>query len=163
MACLDRRDICNAIEALLESDSELYGTTGHLNYITDNIVEYDKARVTIDRPYKMFLKAPIREKIATRMGNNADYAIIVEYRIEGLRSNPQTAVDKIDDIDERIDYLIDNEMWTGNNLSSRFTNSESSVTDINTEGSEADVSKDEGGWKVECEGSIRVEINRIKP
>lgn len=163
MACLDRTDVCAAIEALLEADSELYGASGHLNYITDNIVEFENARVSIDKPYKMYLKAPRRDKIDTRMGNNADYAITVEYRIEGLKSNPQTAIEKIDDIDERIDYLIDNQMWTGNNLSGHFTNSESTIIDMVFEGSEADTRKDEGGWKVECEGTIRVEINRVKP
>lgn len=163
MASLDRVAICTAIEGLLEADTVLYGSDKLINYITDDVVKYENARIGVDRPYKMFLKAPSKEKIATRMGNNADYAIIVEYRVEGLKSNPQTAYQNIDDIDERVDYLCDNEMWTGNNLSSHFTNSECTVIDIVFGGSNCDVSKDEGGWKVECEGTIRVEINRVKP
>ena len=163
MASLDRVDVCNAIESLLESDSTLYGSGKLINYITDDVVKFERARIGVDRPFKMFLSAPTREKITARMGKNADYAIIVSYRVEGLKSNPQTSYQSVDDIDERVDYLCDNEMWTGNNLSSHFSNSECTVIDINFEGSTCDVNDDEGGWKVECEGTIRVEINRIKP
>lgn len=163
MASLDRIDICNAVESLLESDSTLYGSGKLINYITDNIVNFRNAKVGVDRSYKMFLSAPTREKINTRMGNNTDYAFTVDYRIEGVQSNPHTAYTNIDDIDERIEYICDNEMWTGNNLSAHFTNSECTIIDINYEGSTCEITDDDGAWKVESEGSIRIEINRIKP
>lgn len=162
MASLDRADICNAIESLFESDATLFGPTALINYITDKTVDYDRARVSIDKPYKMFLKAPKREKSDVRMGCNVDYVITVEYRIEGLRADPQVAMDKIDDIDDRIEHLCDNEMWTGLNLSGHFSNAECQVTNLEWEGSTADTRKDDGGWKVESEGTIRVEINRVK-
>jgi hypothetical protein len=163
MAGLDRTDICNAIESLFESDGTLYGSSALINYITDDIVKFQKATVAVDKPYKMYLHAPRREKVDVRMGNNSDYNIFVEYRIEGLRSNPQTAIENIDDIEDRMQHLCDNEMWTGGNLSQHFTNTESSVINIEWESSSADVRHDEGGIKVESEGTIRVEINRIKP
>lgn len=163
MAALTRRDVCNAVEALLEADSTLYGSGALINYITDKITDYDAARVGVDKPYKMFLKAPKREKIAVRMGNNVDYAYTVEYRIEGLQSNPDTALDQIDKVDDRIEHVFDNEMWTGANMSTRYVNTECQIINIEWEGSTADTRKDEGGWKVECEGTVRLEINRIKP
>lgn len=163
MASLDRVAVCAAIKALFEADSTLYGSGKLINYITADVVKFETARVGVDKSYKMFLKATSREKIAARMGNNADYAITVLYRIEGLQSNPQTAYQNIDDVDERIDYLCDNEMWTGNNLSDHFVNAECTVINIEFQGSDCDVRIDDGGCKVECEGSIRVEINRIKP
>lgn len=163
MAGLDRTDVCNAIETLFESDSTLYGTSALINYITDSIVEFENAKVSIDKPYKMYLKAPRREKVDVRMGNNVDYNIYVEYRIEGLRSNPQTAIENIDDIEDRMQHLCDNEMWSGNNLSAYFTNTESTIINVEWENGTADIRKEEGGIKVEAEGTIRVEINRIKP
>ena len=163
MAGLDRTNILNAIESLLESDSTLYGQSALINYISDDIVRYESAKVSVDVPYKMYIKAPRREKVDVRMGNNTDYNIFVEYRIEGLKSNPQTAIENIDDIEDRIEHLCDNEMWTGGNLSTHFSNSESSVINIEWESGTCDMKKDEGGWKIESEGTIRVEINRIKP
>lgn len=163
MAGLDRTDICNAIEHMLESDSILYGSSALINYISDNIVDFENAKVGIDKPYKMYLKAPRREKVDVRMSGNVDYNIFVEYRIEGLKSNPQTAIEKIDDIEDRIEHLCDNEMWMGGNLSDHFTNTESSVKNIEWESGNADTRIDEGGIKVEAQGTIRVEINRIKP
>ena len=163
MASLTRTNICNAIETLLESDNTLYGSSAYINYITDDIVRFEAAKVGVDKPYKMFLKAPRREKVDVRMGNNVDYNIFVEYRIEGLKSNPQTSYEQLDLIDERIEHDCDNQMWEGTNLSTCFSNSESTVINIEWEGSTCDIRKDEGGYKVECEGTIRVEINRIKP
>ena len=163
MAGMDRLQCCNAIKALFEADtSVLYGSTKLINYITTDIVKFENAKLGVDQPYKMFLKAPRREKVDVRMSGNVDYNIYVEYRIEGLKANPQTSYTNIDDIDERIEHLCDNEMWEGNNLSSYFTNAEVTIINIEWEGSNADVKKDEGGWKVESEGTIRVEINRVK-
>ena len=163
MAGLDRTSVLNAVEHLFESDSTLYGSSAFINYISDNIVDFENAKVGIDKPYKMYLKAPRRVKVDVRMSNNVDYNIFVEYRIEGLKSNPQTAIEKIDDIEDRIQHLCDNEMWTGGNLSNHFTNTESSVKNIEWESGNADTRIDEGGIKVEAQGTIRVEINRIKP
>jgi hypothetical protein len=163
MSGLDRTSVLNAIESMFESDSTLYGSSSLINYISDNIVDYESAKVGIDKPYKMYLKAPRREKVDVRMSNNVDYNIFVEYRIEGLKSNPQTAIEKIDDIEDRIQHLCDNEMWMGNNLGGHFTNAESSVINIEWESGNADTRIDEGGIKVEAQGTIRVEINRIKP
>jgi len=162
MGSLDRTNICAAIEALLEADTTLYGPSAYINYISDNIVDYENARVGVDKPYKMYIKAPRREKVDVRMCSNVDYNIFVEYRIEGLKSNPQTAIEKIDDIDDRIQHLCDNQMWSGNNLAPYFTNAECTVVNIEWEGSNAYTRKDDGGWKVDAEGTIRVEINRIK-
>lgn len=163
MAGLDRRDICNAVESLLESDSTLYGSTSLINYISDKVTDYEQARVGVDEPYKMYLKAPRKEKIAVRMGNNVDYASVVEYTIVGLKSNPDTALDQIDDIENRIQHLCDNEMWSGGNLTTHFSNNECTIINIEWEGATADTVKEDGGWKVQSEGTIRVEINRIKP
>ena len=163
MASLTRVNICNAIESLFESDTTLYGPIGYINFITDRFVDFENSRIGIDKPYKMYLKCTRREKIEVRMGKNVDYAFTVLYRIEGLKSNPETAKEQIDIIDERIEHLCDNEMWTGNNLSSHFTNTECTIINIEWEASECDTRKDDGGWKVECEGSIRIEINRVKP
>ncbi len=163
MAGLTRRDVCNATESLFESDSTLYGSSSLINYISDKITDYEAAKVGIDKPYKMFLKATKREKIAVRMCGNVDYAYTIEYRIEGLKSNPDTAWDQLDKVDDRVEHLCDNEMWTGTCMSANHSNTESKIINIEWEGSTADIRKDEGGWKVECEGTIRLEINRIKP
>lgn len=162
MAGLDRIAVCAALESLFEADHQLYGATKMINYITDDLVKYENARIAVDKPYKMYLFAGRKDKISTRMGLNTDYSFTVTYRIEGLKSDPQTAAQNIDDIDERIDYLCDNEMWNGLNLSSHFTNSESTILNIELISSDLAVRKDTGGFKVECEGSIRLEINRIK-
>lgn len=164
MASLTRLDICTALQDLLQDDTDnLYGPSKLINYISVKYVEWEKAKVHIDKPYKMYIKAPRKDKVNVRMGNNADYSIVATYRIEGLASDPQTAYERIDDIDERINYLCDYEMHSGNNLSTHFNNTECTVTNIEWEGSDCDTRKDEGGWKVECEGTIRIEINRINP
>lgn len=163
MAGLDRTDVLAAMEKLFEADSTLYGSSAYINNITDSIVEFEEAKISIDKPYKMYLKAPRREKVDVRMSGNVDYNIFVEYRIEGLKSNPQTAIENIDDIEDRMQHLCDNEMWQGSNLAAYFTNTESTVINIEWESGTAEVRKDDGGIKVESEGTIRVEINRIKP
>lgn len=162
MSSISRTEVCNALEALFEADTTLYGPVALINNITSNMLLYENARVSIDTPYKMFLNATTRSKIAVRASGNVDYSFTINYRIEGLRSNPQTAKENIDAIDERIEYLCDNEMWSGTNLSSQYTNASCTVLNIEWEESNVNMTSDEGGIKVECEGSIVIDINYIK-
>ncbi|MBU2177663.1 MAG: hypothetical protein KJ556_21435 [Gammaproteobacteria bacterium] len=166
MASLDRKNIIDAVKALFIADTgTLYGETKLINSISVKQVEFDKAKIDAKTPYKMFLSTPDREKVETRM-QNADYAFTVRYRVEGLTVDPDEAWQKLDDIDERIDYLCDNQMWSGSNLGSYFTNSLSTINDMEFQASTCDVVREpsEKGttWRVHLEGTIRVEVNRTR-
>lgn len=167
MASLDRKNIVDAVQDLFEADTgTLYGETKLINTISVQQTEFDKAKVSSKTPYKMFLACPDREKVETR-AQNADYAFTVRYRVEGYEVDPDVAWQKLDDIDERIDYLCDNQMWSGSNLTSYYTNTVSTILDMEFESSTCDVVREQGAgegtvWRVHLEGTVRVVVNRTR-
>ena len=162
MASVDRKNVVDAIESLFNADTTiLYGDAKFINTITTNYTDFINARVTAKTSYKMFLKANSVQLIESR-AQNADYTVNVVYRVEGYMVNPQTAQDHLDDIDERIRYLIENEMHGGTYLSSHFTNSETTVIDMEWLGSDSDVVMEDKEMRVHCEGNITVSLNRVK-
>lgn len=160
---LDRHDILAALKSLFEADTTvLYGKGLLLNHISINLKEFEKAAVNIYEPYKMYMIASEKNKIATGMNKNTDVEFIIEYRIEGLARDPEEAYQNIDDIDERIEHLVDNEMWGGTKLTGHFSDSESSVIDMEHISSNLDIDVDDNNQlNVYCDGSIRVLIDRV--
>jgi len=152
---LTRKDILTAVKSLFEGDSELLSLVK--NFYID-AAEYEKAGVGVDKGYKMFMIASPREKVQDRSQNN-DYRITVYYTIVANKSDPQKGLDNIDKIENRIDYLLSNEMWSGNYLTS---DSDSTVYDIVWESSDAEVRTEEKGLSVLSEGIIQILINRVK-
>ena len=166
MAGVDRRNVCNALKSLFEADTgTLFGQNKLIKSISTKFKEFESAKVDIGTPYKMYIKASLKEKTEARM-QNADYTITVNYRVEGKTVEIETAVDRLDDIDDRIDYLIDNEMWSGDYLTNYLAVTGNTM--INSEWVSSDVDSvlepTEGGgvWRVHCEGVITIEINRLK-
>lgn len=163
MATLDRLDISNAILSLLKSDSTLYGQGKLINKISIRWQDYENAKVDRKNPYQLFLKTPTYEKIQARM-QSSDYMITCEYRGEGRTNNAEDAWQWLDDISERIDYLVDNVMWSGDHLTSHYTNTEATLINIEHTISDQDVI-DEGSpsaWRAHLDGIITVEIQRTK-
>ena len=162
MAALNRNDIVAAIDALFKADTAiLYGSGKLLEHISVRYLEFEKAKLTVGQGYKMYLKGNLREKVAARM-QCSDYIVTVESRIEGITVDPETAQQHIDDIDERIDYLIDNQMWTGVNLTPYFSNSESTVINLEWISSSCEPELINDQWRVHSEGIMTVEVNRLR-
>ena len=162
MASLDRKDIADAIVALFEADTTvLYGAAMLINNITSNYVQFENAKVNANTPYKMFIKTNSTELLEGR-AQNADYAVTVAYRVEGFQKDPQTAYERLDDIDERIRYLIENEMHGGTYLTSHYSNSETVVIDMEWMSSDDDVVLENDEWRVHLEGELRISLNRVK-
>ena len=167
MAGVDRINICNAYKQLFEADASiLYGQNKLINSISIKFKEFEQAKIDIGTPYKMYIKAPDKEKQEARM-QNADYIITINYRVEGKTIDPETAIERLDDIDERIDYLVDNQMWGGLYLTD-YLNVDGNTL-VNTEWISSSVDTvmevtDDGGevWRIHCEGTITAEINRLK-
>jgi hypothetical protein len=159
---LDRIEVIDIIKSLLIGDTTiLYGQDKLIKFISSNPIDYEASKVDVNTPYKMYLYAPSREPVEVR-AQNEDYAIIVNYNIEGVTRNPDTAYARLDDIDKRINYLCNNQMWTGDNLSTFFTNANCTIIDIEVQTGETNIVSDQGYLQCEAKGSIRVVINYQK-
>jgi len=152
---LDRRDILVALKALFEGDATLMST---LRSVSIKEVDYHKAGVDVDTKYRIYMMAAPREKLSDR-SQNKDYMIRVNYTISAATSDPQTGKDKIDNIETRIDYLISNEMWSGNNLTS---DDDSIIYDMAWIDSEAEIRDEEKGLVIISEGVMEFSINSIR-
>lgn len=162
MAGVDRINVLTAFKNLFEADTgNLYGRNNLISNISLNIVEFLAAWIDVKTPYKMFLSAPSKESSSVRM-QNEDYIITINYRIEGRSNDEQTAYTRLDDIDERIEYLINNEMWGGTYLTNYLSVSNNSLINTEWQRSDCDIIQENDVLRVHCEGSFTVEINRLK-
>jgi hypothetical protein len=159
---LDRNTILDALKSLFEADTGiLYGATRLIQSVSVRAVEFEKAKIDVTTPYKMYLSCEGRTKVDTR-AQNTDYTFDVKYRIEGMSENPETARGYLDDVDERIEFLVDNQMYLGDRLVPYYVNTLSQVIDMAWVGSECKIMTENGVVQVESEGSISITINRLR-
>ena len=152
---LDRKNILDALKSLFEGDPTLMTM---LRSVSTKEVDYHDAGINVDTKYRLYMMGSPREKVSDR-SQNADYLIRVDYTITANTSNPQTGKDMIDDIESRMDWLVSNEMWTGNNLTSDST---SLVYDLSWIDSDCDIRDEEKGLVIISEGVIEATINRTR-
>jgi len=165
MAAIDCKTIRDAVKDCLQADTTILYGSGKLIPAGDIIskeVEFEKAKVDVNSPYKIFLKCDTIEQGEQR-AKNKDYSIACQYRVEGLAKDPQTAKDKCDDINERIDFLFSDQMWNGLQMTGFITNSESCVIDIDVSNIVGEAVGQDGAWRVHGEGELLFTINRVKP
>lgn len=158
---LDRQGVLVMLSDMLKNDTTmLFGQGKLLQQININATLYEDAAVTNNKPFQLFFRASPRETLVYKM-QNSDIAYTIDYRICGIRRDPDEVRQKIDDIDERMLYLINNEMYTGNNFTSWYTDSTAIVFDVSIDNSSLDVEVRDTKIIAECEGGISVFINRL--
>lgn len=159
---LDRKGIARAIRDLLRSDTDvLYGKKKLIQYIEDSSVFFAKSRVNNIRPNALFIWVSDSSPSEERM-QNTDYLYTVDLRFESIKVNPEDASNTIDDALERINYLINEEMYTGTVLSDYYTDTSAQVINISPASSIFDYPESTDGKRmiVEIEGAINIEINK---
>ncbi len=154
---LDRKDIRDAIQALFRADATLLALIDSGNMVVKE-VEFLEAKVSNPKKVVLYITANNRETIQNR-SQNSDYQIVLPYRLVGKFDDPQTAKDTIDNIETRMEFLIHNEMWTGNMLTS---DANSIVYNMTWDVGEAEIREADGNIVIESEGQMTVLINRQK-
>jgi len=166
MDCVGAR---TAIEGLLQSDATLYGATGYIREgeIIDTEVDFETGRLesgvqATTNPYRIYMRCVRSETLNVR-AQNEDYVFLIEIRIEGYDVNFETVKARIDDIIERIRYLVNYEMWTGNNLASYYTGTDCKVIDLVPEIGEPIIEDENGIFRVHGRLNITITVNRLTP
>lgn len=159
---LNRAGISKMIRDCLKADvATLYGPGKLLSAIESNPVLFGMARVDNLTPFKMYLWARDKSKASVGSQNN-DSTFVVNYRIEGLNVDPENVAEQIDEIDEQIELLINEQMYSGNHFVGYYTDSKAQVYDTEYDSSALEVKTVENNVRAECEGAITIRINRIK-
>lgn len=158
---LDRKGIADAIRDFLKADTTtLYGDSKYLQLIESNAVYFTKAKVSNKNPNALYLWVSSIDTQEERM-QNGDYRYMVDMRFESKYSNPDDAIDNIDNALERVNKLLNTEIRDGNDLSSYYTDTNAMVIDIVPTNSTLSQPLDENGViNVEIEGAITVIVNR---
>lgn len=158
---LDRLGIADAVRDFLKADTTiLYGDSKYVQLIESNSVYYEKAKVNNKNQNAMFLRVSSKDTQEERM-QNGDYQYIIDVRFESLYSNPNVAIENIDNALERVEVLLNTEIRTGNDLSSYYTDANANIIDIVTTNSTVSEPTHENSVvSVEIEGAISVIVNR---
>lgn len=159
---LDRRGIARALRDLFRADTTtLYGSTKLLQIVEDKAALFAKAKVNNNNPNALFLWVDLVDSTEERM-QNSDYAYICNFRFESIQINPENAANTIDDALEQINYLINQEMYTGTVLSGYYTDTNAIVINMSPSSSTFEFPESLEGKKmiVEIEGALEIEINK---
>jgi hypothetical protein len=160
---LDKNGISTAIADCLKADTgTLYGTSKLLQIIEGDPRKFDKAKIDNKNRYALYLWCRNQDPLEIRSQNEyTNY--FVNVRIEGLETNPQTALQNMDDAWERIAYLINNQMWAGLYMTSYYTDANAQIYNIEpTTAVLPEPEQKESFLTCECEGAILVQVNRWK-
>ena len=159
---LNRKGIATMIADMLKADtSVLYGTSKLVQKIESNPTLFRKASVDIEKPYGIFIWCPENPTEQIR-SQNSDETFLINFRVEGLASDTETAVINLDLIDQRIKVLINNQMHEGLNFSSFYSDSKAQVVDVERTEAIAEVIFENERLISECSGAIKVLVNRWK-
>jgi hypothetical protein len=145
---------------LINDTTTLYGN-GKLvgkDCIIKTNPEFKQAKVDTKNPYKIFLNSDRTENIETRAWNR-DFAITVDYRVEGLANDPNVANSRIDSIISQISAIMNDQNYTGKLFTDYYDSTVYKVLDIETSGSISSVVSENNQWRVHGEGTIRVLVN----
>ena len=159
---LDRRGIARALRDLFRNDTgTLYGSGNLLQLIEDKAALYSKAKVNNNNPNALYLWVDLSDTTEERM-QNADTSYLCNFRFESIQVNPENAANTIDDSLERINVIINEEMYGGQVLSSYYTDTNAQIINIVSISStfEPPESRDGKPMVVEIEGAVEIEINR---
>lgn len=160
---LDRTLVLDMISKCFRADTtKLYGQNKLCQHVEVNPVYFEKSAVDIKRPNRIFLRCAPKENFEYRMQNN-DIVYTIDYRIASrYSSDPNKAQQKIDDIDERMAYLIDSQMFTGSMFTDYYDETDTdTVYDVTYDNSSLVTEERDGVIIAECEGAIRVFVNRL--
>ena len=159
---LDRRGIARALRDLFRSDTTvLYGDGKLLQLIEDKAALFSKAKVNYNNPNALYLWVDLSDTTEERM-QNTDSSYLCNFRFESIQVNPENAANTIDDSLERINYLINEEMYTGQVLSSYYTDSSAQIINMVPLSSTFEYPESTDGKRmiIEIEGAIEIEVNR---
>jgi len=161
---LDRKGIVKAFVDLLKSDtSVLYGSGKLLNIINDKSIKFAKSRVNNKKPFGLYVWC-VDETISMYRMQNNDEIYELNFRYEAIAADPETAVQQIDDANERVKLLANLQMYNGQMMSAYYTDSNAQVININPINSSlpAPESTEEKKTIIEIESAIEIEINRYR-
>ncbi len=159
---LDRRGIARALRDLFRNDTDtLYGSGKLLQLIEDKAALFSKAKVNNNNPNALYLWVDLSDTTEERM-QNADTSYLCNFRFESIQVNPENASNTIDDSLERINFLINREMYDGQVLSEYYTDTNAQVINMVSISStfEPPESTEEKKMTIEIEGAVEIEINR---
>lgn len=163
MAALTDGAVSNMVVAMLKADTgTLYGRGKYisLDNIINDEVYYDDGKVDISNPYRLFLAVESNSPGEVRM-HNRDYTVTIKYRIEGLSGKLSEATERLDNIDTRLSYLVNNQMWSGNYFTGYFTNTECTIIDAVIGETSSGITNENNQWRAHSEGSIAITVNYI--
>ena len=155
---IDKVGIANVLKELFEADtSVLYGSSKLVQTISTSAVDFVQAKVDNNKPYKLFLICEDKQTVEV-LPQTARHRYIVSYRIEGVMITPETARAQIDDIDARIDVLINSQMHTGNMFVPYYSDSTNRIVDAEYDNS--GLITDMRGERIfaECSGAISISV-----
>jgi hypothetical protein len=161
---LDRYSIGEIVAARLRADTtSLYGSSNMIQCIETDPVKFSKSSVDKHNPFKIFVWASIIDEEAPR-ASNVDEIYALNFRIEGMKVDIKQAVKIIDDSVRRISYLLNEEMFNGNMLTSYYspTFAGAQIFDIQVNQTQIPIPAPTGDGVLiaECEGAITIRVNR---
>lgn len=159
---LDRRGIARALRDLFRADTSiLYGSSGLLQIIEDKAALFSKARVSNNFPNALFLWVDLSDTTEERM-QNIDYLYICNFRFESVRIDPESAANIVDDALERINYLLNEEMYTGTVLSGYYSDTSAQIINMAPVSSTFEYPEMTDGRRmiIEIEGAVEIEVNK---
>lgn len=155
---IDKQGIATVVHDMLEADTTvLYGTAKLVQDISTSAAEYVKAKVNNTKPYKLFLVCEDKQTEEV-LPQQAVYRYVVAYRIEGIAVDPETARAQIDDIDARIDALVNAQMHGGLMFTDYYSDTTNRIVDAEYDNS--GLVTDMRGERVlaECSGAITITV-----
>ena len=157
---VNRTGVTELITDMLKTDTTvLYGPGKLVQVISFDSSKFEKAKIDINNPYKMYVFVEDKETIEKRQ-QFADEMYTLSYRVEGLHSSPDEAKKIIDQIDERISVLIDTEFSTGDLFTTYHEDSSVNIYDCEYDNSDLVVETKNNKVIAECEGAINVYLYR---
>ena len=151
---IDRSGICDLTRDLLLADTKiLYGTDKLVQDIHSDPVKYLNPKVDNRNPFQIFLFCEDKQKVGYGM-QNAIEQYSVSYRIAGIFVDQDAVYDRIDDIDKRINALIDAQMFSGEQFTSFYSDTKTRIIDGAYDNSGLTIELHSGKVAVECAGAI---------
>ena len=123
VTAINRTGVAEMVSDMFEADTTiLYGSDKLVQIITFDRVLFEKAKVDLNNKYKMFIDANPKDTIEKR-SQNCDELYTLNYRIEGIHSDPDESAKIIDQIDEQVSVLIDAQCYNGDLFTDYYTDS----------------------------------------
>lgn len=161
---LDRLGVSQAVAEMLQADTTvLYGSGKLLQVIDYGIENFEKTKVNTQRPFGMYLAAEIEDSQEIR-SQNEYINYLINIRFAAHQRSLQNAYSAIDNAYERVKYLVNDQMWTGQMMSLYNNDTNAQIFNIEPTGSDLDTPEETEGnlLRVNIDGAILVEVAKWK-